>query len=132
MQKQSATERAIDAVVSLISDGFIGATTRLPPENDLASQIGVSRGSLREAVRVLDYLGIVDVRVGDGTYVTNLDGASLLGGLSLLGRVANDQTVLEILEIRRVIESAAAAMAANRITPEQLTELERRACRIAR
>jgi GntR family transcriptional repressor for pyruvate dehydrogenase complex len=124
MNKQSATERTIDAVVSLISDGSIVAGTRLPPEGDLASQIGVSRGSLREAVRVLDYLGIVDVRVGDGTYVTNLDGASLLGGLNLLGRVANDQTVLEILEIRRVIESAAAAMAASRITPEQLTELE--------
>jgi GntR family transcriptional repressor for pyruvate dehydrogenase complex len=120
----SATERAIEAVVALVADGSLPATTRLPRENDLAAQIGVSRGSLREAVRVLDYLGIVDVRVGDGTYVTDLDGASLFGGLDLLGRVANEDTTLEVFEIRRVLESAAAAMAASRISAEQIAELE--------
>lgn len=86
--------------------------------------MGVSRGSLREAVRVLAYLGIVDVRVGDGTYVTDLDGANLLRGLGLVGQVANENTVLEIFEIRRILESAAAAMAATRITDCQIQELE--------
>ena len=98
--------------------------TRLPPESRLAAMMGVSRGPLREAIRVLAFLGIVDVRVGDGTYVTRLDGASLLRSFGLLGEVANEKTALEILEIRRVLESAAAAMAASRITEQQLSELE--------
>lgn len=98
--------------------------TRLPPESELAALMGVSRGSLREAVRVLAHLGIVDVRVGDGTYVTDLGGASLLRGFSFVSEVANEKTVLEIFEIRRVLESAAASMAAFRITDEQFSALE--------
>ena len=108
----------------MIGAGELAPATRLPPEGELAALMGVSRGSLREAVRVLAHLGIVDVRVGDGTYVTDLDGASLLRGFDLIGEVANEKTALEIFEIRRVLESAAAAMAASRITDEQLAELE--------
>lgn len=121
---RSATDRIIDEIVSLIGAGEFTPKTRLPPESQLAAMMGVSRGPLREAIRVLDFLGIVDVRVGDGTYVTRLDGTSLLRGFGLLGEVANEKTVLEIFEIRRVLESAAAAMAASRITEEQLRELE--------
>lgn len=121
---RSATERTIDGIVELIGAGRLMPSSRLPPESDLASMMGVSRGSLREAVRVLAYLGIVDVRVGDGTYVTDLDGANLLRGLGLLGQVANENTVFEIFEIRRILESAAAAMAATRITDSQIQELE--------
>ena len=65
--------------------------TRLPPEGELAALMGVSRGSLREAVRVLAHLGIVDVRVGDGTYVTDLGGANLLRGFNLVSEVANEK-----------------------------------------
>ena len=121
---RSATDRIIDEIVSLIGAGEFTPMTRLPTESQLAAMMGVSRGPLREAIRVLDFLGIVDVRVGDGTYVTQLDGTSLLRGFGLLGEVANEKTVLEIFEIRRVLESSAAAMAASRITEEQLCELE--------
>ena len=121
---RSATDRTIDQIVSLIGAGEFAPMTRLPPESRLAEMMGVSRGPLREAVRVLAFLGIVDVRVGDGTYVTQLDGTSLLRGFGLLGEVANEKTALEIFEIRRILESAAAAMAASRITEEQLCELE--------
>lgn len=121
---RSATDRTIDEIVALIGAGEFAPMTRLPPESQLAAMMGVSRGSLREAIRVLAFLGIVDVRVGDGTYVTQLDGTSLLRGFGLLGEVANEKTALEIFEIRRVLESAAAAMAASRITEAQLCELE--------
>ncbi|WP_419847774.1 FadR/GntR family transcriptional regulator [Candidatus Poriferisocius sp.] len=112
------------AIVGMISDQQLKVASRIPREADLASQLGVSRGSLREAVRILAYLGILDVRVGDGTYVTELNGANLLGGLTLIGQVANETTVLEIFEIRRILESSAAAIAATRITDEQLEHLE--------
>lgn len=124
--RRSATSRTIDGIAKLISDRVLSPGSRLAPEADFAAEMGVSRGSLREAVRVLAYLGILDVRVGDGTYVTDLDGAQLLSGLDLISQVANAETTLEIFEIRRVLESAATSMAASRITPDQLTEL--RAC----
>ena len=121
---RSATDRTIDRMVSLIGAGKFAPSSRLPPESQLAAMMGVSRGPLREAIRVLAFIGIVDVRVGDGTYVTQLDGTSLLRGFGLLGEVANEKTALEIFEIRRVLESAAAAIAASRISEEQLCELE--------
>ncbi len=120
----SATDRTISGIVAMIGAGELAPASRLPPEGELAALMGVSRGSLREAVRVLAHLGIVDVRVGDGTYVTDLDGATLLRGFDLLGEVANEKTALEIFEIRRILESAAAAIAASRITDEQLEQLE--------
>ena len=67
--KTSATDRTIDRIVGLITSGELAANQRLPPEDKLAERMEVSRGSLREAVRVLAYLGVLDVRVGDGTYV---------------------------------------------------------------
>ena len=111
-QKGSATDRTIEGIVALIASGELAANERLPSEDRLAEQMEVSRGSLREAVRVLAYLGILDVRVGDGTYVTDLNADRLLAGLDLIGRVANNKTVLEIFEIRTVLESAAASLAA--------------------
>lgn len=119
----SATDRTIGGIVAMIGAGELAPASRLPPEGELAALMGVSRGSLREAVRVLAHLGILDVRVGDGTYVTDLDGTTLLRGFGLLGEVANEQTALEIFEIRRILESAAAAIAASRITDEQLEQL---------
>ncbi|MEL6982179.1 MAG: FCD domain-containing protein [Actinomycetota bacterium] len=119
----SANDRIINDIVTMIADGELTPGDRLPPEAELAARIGTSRGSLREAVRVLVSLGILDVRVGDGTYVTSLDGASLLRGLGLIGQVATGKTALEIFEIRRILESAAAEMAASRITDDELAEL---------
>lgn len=120
----SANDRIINAVVTMIAEREVQPGDRLPPEAELAERLGASRGSLREAVRVLAYLGILDVRVGDGTYVTNLDGASLLSGLGLIGLVATDHTALEIFEIRRILESAAAEQAATAISDDALAELE--------
>ena len=122
--KSSATERTIDRIIGLIASGELAANQRLEPEAVLAERMEVSRSSLREAVRVLAYLGIVDVRVGDGTYVTDLDGERLLAAHDLVGQVANKRTVLEIFEIRTVLESAAASLAAVRATTDQLAELE--------
>ncbi|MEM9132136.1 MAG: FCD domain-containing protein [Actinomycetota bacterium] len=120
----SANDRIINAVVTMITDGDLQPGDRLPPEAELAVRVGTSRGSLREAVRVLAYLGILDVRVGDGTYVTSLDGPSLLRGLGLIGHVATDKTALEIFEIRRILEAAATEKAAINITDDEVAELE--------
>lgn len=122
--RTSATDRTIDGIVELIATRQLRSGDKLAPEPELANRMNVSRGSLREAVRVLAYLGILDTRVGDGTYVTDLTGARLLQGLDLMGRVANGATTLEILEIRRILEATSAMLAAVRASDEQLDALD--------
>ena len=76
------TTRAIDSIRAMISSGDLHPGDRLPPEQELADQLGVSRGSLREAVRALAQINVLDVRRGDGTFVTSLAPSELLSGLS--------------------------------------------------
>lgn len=85
----------------------------------------LSRSSLREAVKALSLVNILDVRRGDGTYVTSLEPPVLLAALSFSVDFHRDTTVLEFLRVRRILEPAATAMAAERITPEEIESLRR-------
>jgi GntR family transcriptional repressor for pyruvate dehydrogenase complex len=114
------TTGAIDSIREMISSGELRPGDRLPPEQQLADQLGVSRGSLREAVRALSQINVLDVRRGDGTYVTSLAPSELLSGLSLALELLQSQGVDEVLEVRRMLFPAATALAAQRVTPDQL------------
>jgi len=120
----SVTDEAIEKIKGMIIDGELGPGDRLPREADLAERLGLSRSSLREAVRALSLVRILDVRQGDGTYVTSLDAALLLDALSFVIELHHDRSVLELLEARRLLEAEAAALAAVRIAPDQLAELQ--------
>ena len=96
---------------------------RLPKESELAAELGLSRNSLREAVRALSLIRILDVRQGDGTYVTSLDPQLLLEALSFVVDFHRDDTVLEFLAVRRILEPVATGMAAARIAEEELDAL---------
>jgi DNA-binding transcriptional regulator YhcF (GntR family) len=115
----AVTDEAIEKIKAMITTGALRAGDRLPREADLAAQLGLSRSSLREAVRALALVNILDVRRGDGTYVTSLDPHLLLEALSFIVDFHRDDTVLEFLRVRRILEPAATAMAAERITEEQ-------------
>ncbi len=107
----------------MIRAGELRPGDRMPPEQELADQLGVSRGSLREAVRALSQVNVLDVRRGDGTYVTSLAPSELLSGLSLAMELLQTQGVDEVLEVRRMLFPAATALAAQRITDEQLAAM---------
>jgi GntR family transcriptional repressor for pyruvate dehydrogenase complex len=119
----SVTTRAIDSIRAMISSGELQPGDRLPPEQELADRLGVSRGSLREAVRALSQIKVLDVRRGDGTYVTSLSPNELLSGLVFSIELLQSQGLEEVLEVRRLLLPPAAALAAQRVTREQLTEL---------
>lgn len=116
----SVTTQAIDNIRGMIADGRLAPGDRLPPEHALAEQLGVSRGSLREAVRALSQLNVLDVRRGDGTYVRSLEPSDLLAGLVLAIELVQPHGLDEVLEVRRLLLPPAAALAARRVTPEQL------------
>jgi GntR family transcriptional repressor for pyruvate dehydrogenase complex len=120
----AVTDEAIEKIKAMITSGALRAGDRLPKEADLAADLGLSRNSLREAVRALALVNILDVRRGDGTYVTSLEPQALLEALNFIVDFHRDDTVLEFLQVRRILEPAATAMAAERITPEEVAGLQ--------
>jgi DNA-binding FadR family transcriptional regulator len=121
----SVTDQAIGQIKQMIVTGELKPGDRLPKESDLAARLGLSRSSLREAVRALTLIRILDTRQGDGTYVTSLEPDILSEALSFLVDFHRDRTVLDLLEVRRMLEPAATAMAAQRIAEPELDELAR-------
>src|SRR4051812_11696568 len=119
------TDEAIEKIKGMIVSGELRPGDRLPKEADLAAQLGLSRNSLREAVRALTLVRILDVRHGDGTYVTSLEPDVLLDALSFVVDLHQDRSVLYFLQARRVLEAEAAALAAQNIDEEGLAELRR-------
>ena len=119
------TEQAIDKIRGLIIDGDLRPGARLPPEQELASQLGSSRNTTREAVRALVTARVLDVRRGDGTYVTSLRPELLLEGIGFAVELMQEESALELIEVRRALEPAATELAAERIDDAGLAELRR-------
>jgi DNA-binding FadR family transcriptional regulator len=118
------TDQAIAKIKDLIISGEFGAGARLPREQDLAARLGLSRNSLREAVRALTLIGVLDTRVGDGTYVTSLEADVLLTGMGFVGDLLEGTTLLEVHQVRRILEPVATGLAATRLTEKEFVALE--------
>jgi GntR family transcriptional repressor for pyruvate dehydrogenase complex len=117
------TDEAITKLRSMIQSGELPPGARLPPENQLAAQMGISRSGVREAVKVLESARVLDVRRGDGTFVTSLEPKLLLEGVGFAVELLKDDTLLEVMEVRRLLEPAATGLAARRISEQQLEVL---------
>lgn len=92
---------------------------RIPGEHQLATELGVSRGTVREALRSLSLTGLLEPRVGDGTYVRATNEIS-----GVLVRDELSASLTDVLDARAGIEAAAARLAARKATPESLAGLE--------
>lgn len=119
----AVTDEAITRIREMIVNGELGPGDKLPREADLAERLGLSRNSLREAVKALSLIHVLDVRQGDGTYVTSLEPGLLMGAMEFVVDFHRDDTVLQFLEVRRVLEPAATAMATIRMTDEEIEGL---------
>src|SRR5882757_8623682 len=117
------TDVAIDKIKDMIISGELAPGDRLPKEAELAQRLGLSRSSLREAVKALCLIRVLDVRQGDGTYVTSLEPNLLLDAMTFVVDFHRDDTVLDFLAVRRILEPAATAMAALHMSEEDITEL---------
>jgi GntR family transcriptional repressor for pyruvate dehydrogenase complex len=117
------TDEAIERIKEMIVSGQLRAGDRLPKEADLAERLGLSRNSLREAVKALSLIRVLDVRQGDGTYVTSLEPEVLLDTMGFVVDLHRDDSVLHLLEVRRLLEPPATAKAAQRMTEAEIGEL---------
>jgi GntR family transcriptional repressor for pyruvate dehydrogenase complex len=116
-------EQVAEQIQRLIASGALSPGDRLPPERELAAKFGVGRSSLRDAIRTLEVMGIVESRHGSGTVVRDLSTDALVVPLaSVLAH--KRELVAELLDVRRMIEPALAARAAANATEEELSRLE--------
>src|SRR5438445_11360091 len=119
----SVTDDAIDKIRERIVSGAWGPGDRLPKESELAAELGLSRNSLREAVRALSQLRVLEVRQGDGTYVSSLEPDLLLESTHFISHLLLGDTEIELYEVRRILAAPAAALAAGRIDVQEKVEL---------
>ncbi|MGN9908766.1 FadR/GntR family transcriptional regulator [Phytohabitans sp. LJ34] len=120
----SLTDKAMTRLREMIQSGELPPGSKLPPEQQLASELGVGRNIMREAVRALVAARVLEVRRGNGTFVTSLEPRVLLEGISGAVELLRGETMLELTEVRRLFESAATGLAATRISPRQLAEVK--------
>jgi GntR family transcriptional repressor for pyruvate dehydrogenase complex len=102
----SLVDSASRRVAAMILDGTLRAGDKLPPERELAARLGISRGALREALRSLEYVGMLQARVGSGRYVTHRQLNDPAGGISNWIAL---QPVGDVIALRRILEPAALA-----------------------
>lgn len=119
----AAAGEVINNIKQMILDGKLTPHQRLPSEKDLAEALGVSRPTVREAVRGLMTLNIVESRHGDGTYVTSLDPTLLAAPIDFLLRV-DEGGLAALTDARIALESSIAELAASRAAPEDAVKLE--------
>jgi GntR family transcriptional repressor for pyruvate dehydrogenase complex len=109
-------------LVDLLTRGELTPGSRLPPERQLAESLGVGRSAVREALAVLEILGIVQIRPGSGTYLRGSTSELLPTTLSWGLMLAASRT-RELLEVRSGLERTAAALAATHAGPDEVAEL---------
>ncbi|MEC7376264.1 MAG: FadR/GntR family transcriptional regulator [Pseudomonadota bacterium] len=117
IRKGSLVETAIESLRGAIEQGVWSIGDRLPVESELSESLGVSRNTVREAVRVLVHVGMLETRQGDGTYVRATRDAG-----ETLRRIAHTR-LADQLEVRIMLETEAAKLAASRRTDQDLRKM---------
>lgn len=125
-QRVPVTQRAVERIKQMIAEGSLRPGQRLPTERDLAAELGLSRSSMREATRALITIGVLEARQGSGVYVTALGPEDLLDTFGVLAEISRGQTLVEVLQVRRMLEPAATGLAAARIGEAGLAEVRAR------
>jgi GntR family transcriptional regulator, transcriptional repressor for pyruvate dehydrogenase complex len=124
IKKTRVAEQIADRIRLLILDGTFPPGQPLPGERQLAERFGVSRGSIRDALRVLETVGLLVTRHGQGTFPQELDVERLVAPLASILTYRHDLED-DLLDVRRMFEPAVARVAATRITEEDLLDLQR-------
>ena len=122
--RSKLSDGIVDQILEGIRSGAFGPGTVLPPERSLAERFGVSRGSVREAIRSLEYAGVLDVRTGSGTFVAEA-GASKAAALRARAALSGEHSPLDLLVARQAIEPVCAGLAAVHRTAADLDNLRK-------
>lgn len=120
--RATIADQIVERITAFILDAKLRPGDKLPSERDLMVQLGVGRSSLREAIKTLSAIGIVDVQIGDGMYVSGGQTAVLTKPLAW-GLLLGDHSTREVIEARRAVEVELSGLAATRLTPDDLAAI---------
>jgi GntR family transcriptional repressor for pyruvate dehydrogenase complex len=122
-EKDTLWEKIAIRLLSLLKEKQLHPGDQLPPERELAAMMQVSRPSLREALRALSMMNVLEIRPGAGTFVSSLEPELLVEHLDFIISL-DDSTYIKLFEARKILEVGIIALAAKRITDEELAELD--------
>ena len=123
--KQKVYEIIFQKIQTEITAGILKAGEKLPPERELAVKYGVSRTSIREALRLLELSDFVEIRHGDGTFIKTNEQQIIQQQLTSVALKTDQTTLYEMLELRLILESQCAALAALRATGQDIEKIAR-------
>jgi len=122
VQNKKIYQLIVEQIQNMILHGELKGGDKLPSERDMSETFQASRASIREAVRSLEILGIIDCRQGEGNFIRETSGNQWLEPLSVMFKL-NNGTFNEILEMRQILETEAARLAATRIEKHEQEKL---------
>ena len=125
------SEKAAEQIIKYIQENQMQKGGRLPNEKELMEQLRVSRSTVREAMRSLSSRGIVVIRQGSGTYISNLPGVSE-DPLGLEFQYDKEKVLMDLLELRLIMEPSIAASCARRASKEDAQEIQRLAAKVSK
>jgi len=119
-------ESAVDQIRSLILADNYKPGDRLPSERELAEKLSIGRPSVREALRILGAMGLIEIRAGNGTYVRDVTFIPYID--SLVTHISSrlkirEENILKIWEVRKILEAGNVALACSRMTPRRLERM---------
>ena len=124
MDRAVLSEQIANRLLTLIKEKQLRPGDRLLPERELAEMMKVSRPSLREALRALQIMNIIENRQGSGNYITALEPEQLVEHLDIVFAL-DDSTYHDLFQARRILETAIAEMAAEQITDDEIEQMEK-------
>lgn len=122
LARTSLSDDIVQQITDLIARGILKPGEQLPAERELCKQFGVGRTSLREGLRSLTVMGILEVRLGEGTFVSDNQDRYLEKTLQW-GLLLDPKVVEDLIETRLTLESQTAFLAAQRATPDDLENI---------
>ncbi|GAB4543779.1 MAG: FadR/GntR family transcriptional regulator [Anaerolineae bacterium] len=126
IERPSVAQEVIENIKHALIRGELRAGQRLPSETALAQQMGVSRGSVREAMKVLAALGVVRIRQGDGTYLVDTPSSTVLSPL-VFAVLLDSGTNSELFELRVLLQTDYCELAARKATEDDWARIEQAA-----
>ena len=122
-EKTALPDQIAERILQMIRDKQLRRGDKLPPERDLAMMMQVGRPALREALRGLSLMNIIEIRQGAGAYVTELDTAQLVQHLDFVFSI-DDYAILDLFDARKIVEVGIIESAAPRVTDDDVAKLE--------
>jgi len=122
IEKANILQAILDQFKKSIANGELVKGDRLPSERKMSETFGVSRATIREAIKALELIGLVECAHGTGNYIAQSLDYSLVEPLSIMFNLEGG-SIIQVLEIRRALETAAISLAVARITDHEMEEL---------